>query len=142
MFGKSSTILKDMLRKDYSKWFALKSQLQFRHTEVYYAEREVWWVAIGSNVGYEEDGKGDEFSRPVLVFRKFNQHFFVGIPLSTTKKIGRYYYHLTIGVHQNTALLSQIRAFDAQRLINRYGWVNEADYQNIQYRLIDVLVAR
>lgn len=46
-------------------------------------EGEVWWVAIGENVGVEINGKSRYFSRPVIVFRKLSHLGFMGIPLST-----------------------------------------------------------
>lgn len=34
----------------------------------------------------EQDGKNAEFTRPVLVLRKFNHSLFLGIPLTTNRK--------------------------------------------------------
>ena len=31
-------------------------------------------------MGFEEDGKNDNFVRPVLVLKKFNNDMFLGIP--------------------------------------------------------------
>ncbi|PID34747.1 MAG: hypothetical protein CR971_01625 [candidate division SR1 bacterium] len=32
--------------------------------------REIWYVSLGNNIGYEEDGKGNDYKRPVLVLKK------------------------------------------------------------------------
>lgn len=37
-------------------------------------EGEVWMAAIGKNIGFEQNGSGDSFSRPILVIRKFNNY--------------------------------------------------------------------
>ena len=38
----------------------------------FYYAREIWWCAVGVNVGNELDGTGKEHDRPVLVIRPFN----------------------------------------------------------------------
>jgi mRNA interferase MazF len=47
-----------------------------------FKERDIWWVSIGVNVGFEEDGKHEKFLRPVLILKKFNKELFLGIPNS------------------------------------------------------------
>ena len=46
---------------------------------------------IGKNIGYEQNGKGDEFLRPVVVLRKFSNRYFLGVPLSSKEKGGNYF---------------------------------------------------
>ncbi len=82
--------------KDYEVWHTKKASLNATRNEVYFYEREVWWVAIGHNIGDEEDGKGHNFARPVLIVRKFNKSLFYGVPLSTALKRGKYYQGVTI----------------------------------------------
>lgn len=40
-------------------------------------EYQVFWCSLGENVGDEENGKGDDFRRPVLVFKKFSKIYFI-----------------------------------------------------------------
>ena len=40
----------------------------------------------GKNIGFEQNGKGSNFVRPILVLRKFNSSIFWGLPLTTIKK--------------------------------------------------------
>jgi len=75
-----------MASKDYAGWHAKKSLINGNNSKPLFYEREVWWVAIGHNVGNEEDGKGRDFARPVLIIRKFNKSLFYGLPLSTAIK--------------------------------------------------------
>jgi len=104
------------VEKNFLGWYERKIVVQGDETVRYFYEREVWWAAVGCNVGFEEDGKGFDFARPVLIVRKFNEHFFIGVPLSTTSKTGRYYYRFESSPGCKTALLSQVRALDAKRL--------------------------
>jgi len=47
-------------------------------------QREIYWANIGENIGFEQNGKGDNFMRPLLIFKKFSNNIFFGIPLSTS----------------------------------------------------------
>ena len=95
---------------------------------------------LGCNVGFEEDGKGFDFARPVLIVRKFNEHFFIGVPLSTTSKTGRYYYRFESSPGCKTALLSQVRALGAKRLVNNSGLVSSWDFAMVKLRLVEILL--
>ena len=44
-----------------------KKQLHKRKTAPRFKEREVWWCKIGLNVGVEQDGKGNNYTRPILI---------------------------------------------------------------------------
>ena len=48
------------------------------------------------NIGYEIDGKSREFTRPVIVLKKYNQYSFLAAPLTTTQKPNPY--RLPIGM--------------------------------------------
>ena len=47
---------------------------------------------MGKNIGFEQDGKGENFVRPVVIIKGFNKNMFFGIPLSTKMKEGKFYY--------------------------------------------------
>jgi mRNA interferase MazF len=128
-----------MSSQDYTAWHAKKSHINSLSSQVYFYEREVWWVAIGQNVGDEEDGKGHDFARPVLIIRKFNKSLFYGLPLSTAIKSGKYYYELIIRGRKNVALLSHMRDYDAKRLISKLAVIDETEYVRIQLALIMLL---
>ncbi len=107
---------------------------------VYFYEREIWWVAVGHNIGDEEDGKGKKFARPVLILRKFNHHLFWGIPLTTINKRGKYYASFCYGsIPVNIAILSQLRAYDSKRLLMKDGIIKEVDFAVIQLRLVQII---
>jgi hypothetical protein len=36
----------------------------------FYHKREIWWCSLGVNVGFEQDGTGTNYDRPVLVICK------------------------------------------------------------------------
>jgi mRNA interferase MazF len=128
-----------MFSKDFGVWHDRKVRLNSSGRPPHFYEREVWWVAIGHNIGDEEDGKGYNFARPVLIMRKFNKSLFYGLLLSTTAKRGRYYSEVTIKGSKNAVLLSHLRDYDAKRLVNKLTVVSKDEYAIVQKALIAIL---
>jgi mRNA interferase MazF len=88
------------------------------------------------NIGYEQDGKGENFVRPVVIVKGFNKDIFFGIPLSTKLKEGKFYYHFSFKKQDevviNIALLSQMRLFSTKRLLNKIGVISMEDFKNLK----------
>lgn len=129
-------------QKDFAGWAERKVYIQRRRGLPYFHEREIWWASIGHNIGSEEDGKGQKYLRPVLVMRKFNQNLFWGIPLSSRHRKGQYYAPAFYRNKLDTVLLSQLRAFDSKRLIERLGKIDELNFVQIQLGLVAILRKR
>ena len=130
-----------MSYKDYSIWMKVKASINNAATRVRGCkEREIWICNIGENVGFEEDGKGNDYARPVLVLKVYNKHFCHVIPLSTTKKRGRYYFEFEGHTgSKSVALLSQSRPVDTARLRNKIGVAAQNDFEELKMRIRDVL---
>jgi len=85
-----------------------------------FSEGEVWWVRLGRNIGYEVNGKSREFTRPVIILKKYNQYSFLALPLTTAPKPSPY--RLPTGVIDGKhafATLSQLRNIDSKRLVKK-----------------------
>lgn len=104
-----------------------------------FKERDIWWVSIGVNVGYEEDGKHDKFLRPVLVLKKFNRELFLGIPMSTKIKDNRYYIHVTVKDEKVSALISQIRVFSAKRMQDKLAELDKGDFDKVKNEVVKMI---
>ncbi|MFH0845890.1 MAG: type II toxin-antitoxin system PemK/MazF family toxin [Patescibacteria group bacterium] len=94
---------------------------------------------MGLNVGYEQDGNGEEYLRPAVVLKKFNKKIFLGIPLTKIKKDLPFYYNFEFKKINSSAILSQIRLFDSKRLKFRYGKLSKSDFDKIKEKLIELL---
>jgi mRNA-degrading endonuclease toxin of MazEF toxin-antitoxin module len=128
------------MKKDYINWTPVKAKVNNAPKRPTYKEGEVFWVSIGENVGFEQDGKGRLFARPVLVVRKFNRDFFIGIPLTSKPKDSRYYYNFSLNGKVSTAILSQIRAFDAARISgSRMGKVSDKTLETARDKIKELL---
>ena len=60
-----------MTGKDFDKWNETKKLVHKDGTDKFYHTREIWWCALGINVGFEQDGSGEEYRRPVLILKGF-----------------------------------------------------------------------
>jgi len=124
------------MKKDFNSWNELKKKINDSIPLVNFKERDVWFMNMGANVRYEQDGKGKDFLRPVLVVKKFNKEMFWGVPCTSKDKGGKYYFYLgVIRGRKNTAILSQMRLFSSSRMVYKLGSVSE----NVFTRLIDSL---
>lgn len=86
-------------------------------TDLIINEGQVYWCSLGENIGFEQNGKGDYFQRPVLIFKKFNNNMFWGVPMSTKIKEGnRYYIKVLLKDVEQSSLISQLRVLDSKRL--------------------------
>ena len=55
------------------EWTKIKLRVSQKSAEnIYFYSREIWLANIGSNIGFEQDGKNFDFSIPVLILKKHN----------------------------------------------------------------------
>jgi mRNA-degrading endonuclease toxin of MazEF toxin-antitoxin module len=117
------------LEKKFDHWNRHKKRIDATGKRPFYHPREVWWCAVGVNIGNELDGTGKEHDRPVLVLRPFNAETFFGVSLIGHPREGRYYFPLgMIEDREAVANLSQVRLFDTKRLIRKIGMVDERTF--------------
>jgi mRNA interferase MazF len=114
------------MEKDFDRWNKVKKAVNGADEEnrLYFHEGDIWWVHLGVNVGYEIDGKHSDFSRPVIVLRKYNQYSFLALPLTTNTKPNRWRVPIgSVAGNPAFAVLSQLRNLDSRRLIEKKGHV-------------------
>ncbi len=118
--------------KKYDDWNEVKKTVEGLKA-LYFHEREIFYAKIGENIGFEQSGKGDNYERPVLIVKKFNNRIFFGVPLSTTNKTGIFYYSFEfIKRKKSVAILSQLKLIDAKRLDRKIGVMSKSDFKNIK----------
>jgi mRNA interferase MazF len=123
------------MKKDYKKWHDKKGVLNERKDvdAIFFREKEIWWVALGANIGFEQDGKGEEFRRPILILKKFNKFVVLAVPLTTKIKKNKYYIPCDLGDGTSRmAIISQIRLIDTKRFIDKLGFLKEESFSKIK----------
>ncbi len=125
-------------KKHFDEWSKKKKEIHYSHSPPLYHEREIWWLAIGENIGAEINGKGTDFLRPVLIIRKYGNLFF-GVPLSSQIHQGMWYDQFEYKNKLQCALLSQASTFSANRLRYKMGRMPMLSFQRICDSLIGLL---
>jgi mRNA-degrading endonuclease toxin of MazEF toxin-antitoxin module len=120
---------------DYYNWNEQKISINTNKNRLFFHEREVWFTSLGLNIGFEQNGKGNNFLRPVLILKKFSKDLLWVVPLSTAQKTGKYYHSIVVRNVDNVALLSQIRLIDSKRLQYKIGDVQKDDLSKIKEKL-------
>lgn len=132
----------EILRR-FIHWTKIKFRL---HTETephfYFREREIWWCSLGANIGHEQDGKNQDFERPVLILKKFNLHMLWILPLTRAQKVdkskptfARYYFALEQGGERSFVVLSQIRTISSKRLTRKMRTVQKDEFEAIRQKI-------
>lgn len=99
--------------KNFADWFKLKPQLDsFNYSLPLVKQRDIWWVSFGQNIGSEVYGKGKDFLRPGIIFKKLSKYTFLVIPISSQIKEGSWYTKFIFNSKEMVAVLSQIRIVD------------------------------
>ena len=132
------------MQKDYERWHSKKAQINGLAKPPFFHEREIWFCYLGANIGFEQDGSKEEFLRPILIVRKFNNEIFWGVPLTKTqrkpkKETSKYYYSFSfLPDITSVAILSQIRLTDAKRLSRHIGVMQENNFTELIKKLKDL----
>lgn len=105
--------------REYDEWNKLKQEIQSDGDliNIFPQEGEVWMSSLGRNIGFEQNGSGNNFSRPLLVVKKFNNHMFWCVPLSSKQKSFDFYHNFIDPNEQKvSAILAQLRLISVKRL--------------------------
>jgi len=132
------------ISKDVTKfieWTKLKIRLHLKEDSAcfYYHEREIWWASLGVNIGYEQDGKHENFERPILVLKKFNKNILWELPITSQNKDGNFYYQFEYESNKFSVILSQLRLISSKRLLRKIRTLSEKDFNDIKKRIKEFL---
>jgi mRNA interferase MazF len=124
--------------KEFDEWNVLKKELHTKEEDPKrFHDREIWWCSLGINIGVEQDGRNEQFLRPVLIIKRYNEHMALVAPLTRTQKTTRYYHSLTVkSVRDSRVVLSQLRTISSKRLYARMARVPEPEFRLVCEKLI------
>ena len=124
----------------FDTWNKLKQRLNKEQEPIVFYQGNIYFMSIGKNIGYEVYGKGELFLRPVLVYKKLSKYTFLGIPLTSQKKTGSYFFTFSYKKDKiSTAMLHQMKVFDIRRSKYLSGKINKNTYQNLEKKVQDFL---
>ena len=125
-----------MFKKLLQFWCKKKEEIHENGISKVFYNREIWFASLGVNIGYEQNGKGEEFLRPVIILKKLSPKMAICIPLTTREKIGTWYFSIkNSGNKKATASLGQIRTIYVNRLSYKIGKVDKSEFYNLKKAL-------
>jgi mRNA interferase MazF len=103
-------------------------------------ECEVWIAALGRNIGYEQNGNGNNFARPVLIVKKFNNHMFWCVPLSSKQKQFNFYFnYVDPNQVKVSAVLAQLKLLSVKRCNRKLYEISKVDFMILKEKLCQFL---
>lgn len=120
------------MKKGFKKWNSLKENIDKKERIVYFRKKEIWWCALGLNVGFEQDGKNNNFERPVLILKKFNKNVLWILPLTSRNKTGKYYFQVKYNNKIYSVILSQIRLISSKRLFRKIRTFSDIEFEQVR----------
>lgn len=127
------------MKKDFQRWHKKKTHIENDRPRVFFKEREIWLCYIGENIGFEQDGRGEEFLRPVIIIKKFNNEVLLAVPLTKVEKKNKYYFSFALNKKTSVAILSQMRLIDAKRLKYKMGDMKIDDFKELKNKIRQLL---
>lgn len=95
-------------------------------------EGEIWWCAMGENIGIEINGKHKRFSRPILILKKLSRFGFMGIPFTSQEHEGDWYASFVFRDKKQIAVLAQARVMSVSRLYEKMGDTTKGDFRQVK----------
>lgn len=123
---------------DFDHWNELKKKIEVSEPEPEKFPKvgEVWMSNLGKNIGYEQNGSGDNFSRPVLIVKKFNNQMFWCVVLSTKQKKFDFYFNYTDPNGEKvSAILAQLKLTSIKRLRRKLYDFDKHKLEEVKSRL-------
>ena len=114
------------------EWNEVKINLNLHSGRQNIREGQIYWAGVGQNVGEEMFGKGDSYTRPVLVFRKLSRFRFMGIPLTSQEHEGSWYVPFMHDDKRQVAVVGQARVMSTKRLFKMIGEIDDTDMRRIE----------
>lgn len=125
-------VVKEIL-KTFVSWTKLKVKIHLSEKEVYPKVRGIWWVSLGQNIGVETNGKNENFERPVVVIKIFNNFGMLVAPISGNLKKGKYFIEFINNEgEKNIINMSQIRSISSKRFIRYIGELGIEDFEKVR----------
>lgn len=126
--------------KNFDEWNEKKKNIEKEIKDnVSIREREICWLCLGLNIGDEQDGKNENFERPVLILKKFNNKIAWVLPMSTQPGHPKYYIKIFYENKESYVILSQLRLISVKRLDRKIGELSFTQFREIKNKIVSFL---
>ncbi len=124
------------MQKDFDEWNKLKKLINQKDISPFFNFHagEIWWTALGINVGKEIDGKNETFERPVLILKVINRHTLYVFPL-TSRDGWTDKYHYKVDYQDGgsgVVVFSQVRVISSNRLLRKFDRISREKLKEVR----------
>lgn len=126
-------------RKDFAGWAKVAEVLEGRERLESYKRGVIFWANLGVNVGSSEDGKGERFTRPVLLLAMMNMTQALIVPITSQKKEGANYREIVVAGKIEYLLFDQLRTIDVKCLEQVIDEVDSVTLKKLRGDLLRIL---
>ena len=125
-----------MLQQEFEDWNIIKQKVHISCKNIYPKHREIWYISMWKNIGFESNGKGDDFKRPVLILWRIWTMFLV-VSMTTKGKNNHFYFELDRKYFNKNSFitLSQFKTIDKKRFIEKIWKIDENEFQTIKNKI-------
>lgn len=127
------------MQKDFDSWNEVKRKIDTEQSR-FYKTREIWWCRFGVNIGTEQNGRGRNFLRPIIVLRGFSPEACLVVPLTTSNK--KHSLRIPVGIiggKEASANISQLRVLDTRRFVERIGVLEKQIFMDMRKTVRELL---
>ena len=129
--------------QEFNEWNKVKIRVSNVKKVRLFKERDIFYINMGKNIGHEQNGKGHNFVRPIVIVKKISNEMLLAIPLSTQIKEGSWFFRFDFikkdTISENIAILPQIRMYSTKRLLNKIGVMKKDDFIRLKKELVDFI---
>jgi len=134
-----------MNNKIFDYWNILKKNIEKEEKKFPLKEREIWFANVWKNIWTEQNWKWKQFLRPVLIQKILTWKSFIWIPLTSKVREWSFFYNFEFfdekikNKKNNSAILSQIKSFDKNRLVHKIWEIDRENFVNLKKKLWKLL---
>lgn len=132
-------MLEEEKLRNFVDWTKLKIKLHLSEVKKFFNERDIWWASLGVNIGFEQDGEHQNFERPVLVLKRFNNDVLLILPITSKYKENKYYYGFKYNGKTFAVILSQVRLISSKRLLRKIRMLSEQEFNEIKQLVKNII---
>lgn len=134
-----STGKRGVYRKDFVGWAKVAEEVEKRERPKYVKVGGIYWCNLGINIGSCEDGKGNNYTRPVLVLAKMNATQALIVPITSKQKVGANYREICVSAKIEYLLFDQLRMVDTKCLSDLIDDVGDNILKRFRSDLLNIL---
>jgi mRNA-degrading endonuclease toxin of MazEF toxin-antitoxin module len=132
--------MEEKYEKDFDGWIEKKKALDgFRQWPSHVFQRQIWWCALGVNIGSEIDGKNEDYERPVLIVRHLTRETILVAPLTGTLSDKPHSPRIRTDKVDSTVKFNQLRTVSKRRLLRLIDIVDIDQFIRLQALLADFI---